>query len=182
MFQERPWIFAAGRAGNRLDNKVIKIETKNIGYIMIAASLALIFVLAFVKVDVDSQSNFLCKTIAENDMDMSKCPAHKSNVSWLILVSFGMAFLLLGVGSYMTFLPKKSEKKEFKTIDVSKMDEDEKRIYNILKTKDGSAYQSDLIKETQFTKVKITRILDKLEQRGIVERKRRGMTNIIVLK
>ena len=85
---------------------------------MIAASLALIFVLAFVKVDVDTQSNFLCKTIAENDMDMSQCPAHKSNVSWLILVSFGMAFLLLGVGSYMTFLPHKSEKKEFKTIDV----------------------------------------------------------------
>ena len=46
----------------------------------------------------------------------------------------------------------------------------------------GSAYQSDLIKETQLTKVKITRILDHLEGKQLIERKRRGMTNIIILK
>ena len=62
------------------------------------------------------------------------------------------------------------------------MDEEEKRLYNIIKDKDGSAYQSDLVKETDFSKVKITRVLDKLEHKGIIERKRRGMTNIVVLK
>jgi uncharacterized membrane protein len=43
-------------------------------------------------------------------------------------------------------------------------------------------YQSDLIKETEFSKVKITRILDKMESKDVIDRKRRGMTNIIVLK
>ena len=33
-----------------------------------------------------------------------------------------------------------------------------------------------------MTKVKVTRILDKLEGRGLVERKRRGMTNVVMLK
>ena len=55
-------------------------------------------------------------------------------------------------------------------------------MYDIIKGKNGSAYQSDLIKETGFSKVKVTRILDKMETADIIERKRRGMTNIIVLK
>ncbi|MBI4983154.1 MarR family transcriptional regulator [Candidatus Woesearchaeota archaeon] len=53
---------------------------------------------------------------------------------------------------------------------------------NLVLREQGSAYQSDLIKETRLTKVKVTRILDKLEGRGLIERKRRGMTNIVILK
>ncbi|MBI5072205.1 MarR family transcriptional regulator, partial [Candidatus Woesearchaeota archaeon] len=65
---------------------------------------------------------------------------------------------------------------------LSKLDEDEKKIYELLKKSNGSVYQTDIIKETGYSKVKITRILDKMELAQIVERKRRGMTNIIVLK
>ena len=57
-----------------------------------------------------------------------------------------------------------------------------KLVKHIIKNKDGSAYQTDLIKETGFSKVKISRVLDRLEAKDILERKRRGMTNIIVLK
>jgi uncharacterized membrane protein len=42
-------------------------------------------------------------------------------------------------------------------------------------------YQSDLVKETKLTKVKITRILDKMEAKKIIKRQRRGMTNIVFL-
>ena len=52
----------------------------------------------------------------------------------------------------------------------------------VLLREEGSVYQSDLIKETKLTKVKVSRVLDKLEGKGLIERKRRGMTNIIVLK
>ena len=47
---------------------------------------------------------------------------------------------------------------------------------------DGSYTTADLIKETDYTKVHMTRILDKMEGKRILERKRRGMTNIVVLK
>ncbi|MBI2661420.1 MarR family transcriptional regulator, partial [Candidatus Woesearchaeota archaeon] len=73
-------------------------------------------------------------------------------------------------------------KKEYAQIDASKLDEEEKSIYDRLKENNGSMYQSDLIKQTGFTKVKMTRLLDKLESKGILERKRRGTTNIAVLK
>ncbi len=38
------------------------------------------------------------------------------------------------------------------------------------------------IEKTNLNKVKITRILDSLESLGFIERKRRGMTNIVMIK
>ena len=116
---------------------------------------------------------------------MQQCPAHQSNTSWVIVSAFGIAFLILGTGVYLLFMFKPSldaMKKEFKQVDLSKLSDEEKKIYGIIKNKDGSAYQTDLIKETGFSKVKTTRILDKMESMNILERKRRGMTNIVVLK
>ena len=40
----------------------------------------------------------------------------------------------------------------------------------------------DTPQKTNFGKAKMTRIIDRLEGRGFVERKRRGMTNVVVLK
>ena len=40
---------------------------------------------------------------------------------------------------------------------------------------------ADLIEKTGFGKAKMTRIIDRLEGKGFVERKRRGMTNVVVL-
>jgi len=115
-------------------------------------------------------------------MVMFSCPAHSNPVSWLLVSAFGIAFLMLGAGLYLFLMPMKEEKQEFKEVNLSKLDEDEKKIYDLLKSKEGSIYQTDLIKETDFSKVKVSRLLDKMEQRGILERKRRGMTNIVVLK
>jgi len=42
--------------------------------------------------------------------------------------------------------------------------------------------ESDLVEKSGLSKVRITRILDKLEARGVLERRRRGMTNAVVLK
>lgn len=69
-----------------------------------------------------------------------------------------------------------------KDMDVSNLSEEENKIYSLLKDNKGSMYQSDLIRKTDFTKVQITRILDKMESDDILERRRRGMANIVVLK
>lgn len=157
---------------------------KTIGWILSGFAVVLLIVLAFVKTDVDRQSVFLCEKVKETNSDMENCPVHKSNISWMIVLAFGIAFLLFGVGLYLLFLYKQAipAQTSFKEVDVSKFDEEEKKIYELLKFKEGSAYQTDLIKETEFSKVKITRLLDRLEFKGVLERKRRGMTNIIVLK
>ena len=159
------------------------VNQKNIGALLIIVSIVLIFILAFVKANIDKQEEFLCKTIHSNpDLDIKQCPAHESPNSWLILIAFGIAFVILGGGIYMIFMPVKKGINEFKEINVSKLDEEEKKVYDLLKKNEGSLYQSDLIKETEFSKVRITRILDKMASKGIIERKRRGMTNIVILK
>jgi len=161
-------------------------DFKNIGYILIFFSIVFLVLLALIKANYDSQSAVLCEEFAKDPTaDMLQCPAHKSNTSWLITIAFGVAFLILGAGAYLIIFsqPQFEElKKEFKQIDLSKLDDDGKLVYNIIKEKEGSIFQSELIKETGFSKVKVSRTLDKLEGKGIVERKRRGMTNIIVLR
>ena len=158
---------------------------KIIGYVLAGFAVILLLVLAFVKVNVDEEGAFLCQVVAESPtLTMDQCPAHDSNTSWLLTVAFSIGAILLGSGLYMVFVPGKTElpKREFKEADLSKLDGDEKKIYDILKQNNGSLYQSDLIRETQFSKVKITRILDKMASKELIGRERRGMTNIVVLK
>ncbi len=161
------------------------MKVKTIGIALVIFSVALLAILVLIKNGVDSESAALCEFYHEKSLDMNQCPAHKNSLSWLITGLFGMVFLIMGTGAFLIFTgenkpieqPKPTEK-----VDIGKLEEDEKVIYESVKQGSGSKYQSDLIKETGMSKVKITRVLDKMESKGIIERKRRGMTNIIVLK
>jgi uncharacterized membrane protein len=147
---------------------------KKIGILVTLLAIVLLVTLIFVKINVDRQSAFLCKVIEKDpELTMDECPAHESPVSWLLTITFGIGFAVLAGGIYLLF---KHIKKP-----VRGLDEDEKKVFKIVKDK-GSVYQSDLIKETGFSKVKVTRIVDRLEQKDLVERKRRGMTNLVVLR
>ena len=163
----------------------MQITHKNIGIMLVGIAVLIIVLLTFIKMDNDTKSAALCSKFEQENLDMSNCPAHKSNFSWIIIIAYAVGFLLLLLGMYFIFFdhkPLQELKKEFKNIDLAKLDEDEKLLYDKVKSKNGIAYQADLIKETGFSKVKITRVLDKMESKDILERKRRGMTNLIVLK
>ncbi|MBI2133392.1 MarR family transcriptional regulator [Candidatus Woesearchaeota archaeon] len=157
------------------------MRTKAIGAALLGFSILLIIALSMVKISIDSQSASLCSFYQEKDLDMSQCPAHKNNTSWIMTLLFGIAFLIMGIGGYI-FIQQEKHAVTAPRFSDEKLDEEEKRIFELMKHNSGSAYQSDLIRETGLSKVKITRVLDKLESKGLLERKRRGMTNIIVLK
>ena len=59
---------------------------------------------------------------------------------------------------------------------------DEKAVISILQKENGAIFQSTLMESLGIGKVGITRLLDKLEAKQLIERKRRGMNNIVVLK
>ncbi len=160
------------------------INRRKLGLFFIVFSLALLLILGLIKAEIDQRDSFLCEAVHSNpDLEMDQCPAHTSNISWLFVVAFGIAFIFLGVGIYMVFVPLKKEEKEITNeIDLSKLSEEEKKIYELLKQNDNSMYQSDLIKETGYSKVQITRVLDRLESKKIIDRHRRGMTNIVILR
>jgi len=103
-------------------------------------------------------------------------------------ISYSLMGFLVLIGLYVMFFVKEKDyvhtvvAKEEKPIDLSKLDKEEKTIVELVKIHNGSMYQSDIIKQTDYSKVKVTRILDKLEGKKLIDRKRRGMTNIVVLK
>lgn len=109
-----------------------------------------------------------------------------------------VASLLFALGVYLMIASQKSnaefDKEHYKAHmeeDISReeiekrhslLNEEEKRVIALLKEAEGTMFQSDLVDKSGFTKVKVTRILDVLEGKRLVERKRRGMTNVVILK
>ena len=59
---------------------------------------------------------------------------------------------------------------------------DEKRIISLIIEEGGTIFQSQLVDRSGYSKSKVSLILDRLEAKKILERKRRGMSNAIVLK
>jgi len=107
-------------------------------------------------------------------------------------VSLAIAGLVLVIGLFLIFAKEnetiimktktltKVEKK--KPLDLSKLDKQEKEVVKILQKENGTIFQADLMEKLGIGKVGMTRLLDKLEAKQIIERKRRGMNNVIVLK
>ena len=126
----------------------------------------------------------------------SSCPMWgtinaQTNIGIIIMI------LVMLIGLYLVFFGKEEKiitklkiikqkndtetKKDYSKI-MSTLDKEEKIVLERIIESEGTIFQSDLVEKTEFPKVKITRILDRLEGRNLVERKRRGMTNIVILK
>jgi uncharacterized membrane protein len=59
---------------------------------------------------------------------------------------------------------------------------DAKRIFEIVKDSNGAVLQGEIVTKSGLDKVKVSRILDKLEMQGLIERRRHGMSNLVVIK
>ncbi len=97
-------------------------------------------------------------------------------------IAVGIFSFILALGFYLLFFNKEKIIKQ-KEYDLSKLNSEEKKVfYFIRENKDKSVYQSNIVEHFNFPKSKVSRILDKLDRSGVIERKRRGMTNIILLR
>ncbi len=102
------------------------------------------------------------------------------------IVGFAVLTGLIIFGIYLIIVSKQSEKITTKMREdfqqtINSLKGDEKRLYEVL-VEHGAMFQSDLAEKLGMNKVKVSRILDKMEGRGIIERRRRGMANMIVPK
>ena len=95
-----------------------------------------------------------------------------------------MADLLLFALGVFLFVQKKEGGKSLEHAkSVAKnLEGEEAQVMSLLLEGEGMMFQNELVEKTGLSKVKITRLLDKLEGKGLVERRRRGMTNVIILK
>jgi len=101
----------------------------------------------------------------------------------VLIIVIGIAILLAKEEKQIitkTVKEKLPEKK--REINLSGLNSEEKKLIQIINESNGSIFQSELAEKSGFDKVKVTRILDRLEGRQIIERRRRGMTNMVILK
>jgi len=104
--------------------------------------------------------------------DMSDCP-HRTGIPLESLFGFGASGLLFWI--YFT--------RETKRFVLPKgLDANERKILEFISQKGGAVIQSELVSEFGFSKAKVSRLVDKLELKGLVERRRRGLVNLVVLK
>jgi hypothetical protein len=168
------------------------VKNKNVGYLIVGISVIIgIIVLIF---------NNALKTIVSTSCTHGPiCPMWGtiSTQSWISLSLAGLVFV---IGLFFIFA-KENEKiivkrinnsvkqenrlkitqKKFNEEELKLLDKDEKTIVELIIKENGTMFQSDIVDKTGFNKVKVTRILDGLEGRGLIERKRRGLSNIIIL-
>ncbi|MBU0460353.1 MAG: MarR family transcriptional regulator [Nanoarchaeota archaeon] len=159
------------------------MKNKHVGFLIIGIALLFFFV-------VMSYNNAIKTIIDTTCTHGTSCPM-QITLRTQEIISYSLMGLLVVVGLFISFLMKEDlrlHKKETKlskeelNSKIENLDEEEKKIMQIVLREDGSIYQSDLIKETKLSKVKVSRLLDRLEGKGLIERKRRGMTNVIILK
>ena len=145
-------------------------------------------------------NNALTKIVNDNCSHGTSC-AMWGDIKFQTHVGLGVLIFVLLLGLYLVFFAKDEVVREIHKVKVIKeqvkptritkenyekilgtLEPDERIILEQIIAANGSIFQSQLVDETKFTKVKITRILDRLEGKGVIERKRRGMTNIVLLK
>ncbi|MFH0967813.1 MAG: MarR family transcriptional regulator [Methanobacteriota archaeon] len=77
--------------------------------------------------------------------------------------------------------PLEERKRRWEAI-LPTLKEDQQIIYQSILDADGLIPQSDIVENTGLSKSNVSRTLDILESMGLIEKRRRGMGNIILLK
>lgn len=157
------------------------MENKHVGFIVIGIAVIMVFIIFLFQ---NALSQIVSATCS---MESNNCPMNDS-INQQTYLALGIVGILLVLGFVMIFnKPKekiviKTIKERKKRLDLSGLDAKEKKVIDILEKENGTIFQADLMEKLDSGKVGITRLLDKLESKQIIERKRRGMNNIVVLK
>lgn len=156
------------------------MENKNVGFLLLGIAGALLIIIFLFQ-------GALREIVAETCTHGPECSMYSTITTQTILaltilsVLVIIAFILIFTKPKEKIIVKKIKERK-KKIDLSKLEKDEKKVVKILEDESGAIFQSTLKEKLEIGKVKLTRLLDKLEAKQIIERKRRGMNNIVVLK
>ena len=160
------------------------MKNKNVGFLIMAISVVIGIIIFIFNIG-------LKKVVASTCTHGPACTMY-TTIATQTYISLAIALLVFFIGLFFV-LSKESERivikkekveieKKRKPLDYSKLDKEEKLLIKIIEGANGTIFQSDLVDKSNFSKVKVSRILDRLENKNLIERKRRGMTNVVVLR
>jgi len=92
----------------------------------------------------------------------------------ILLISFASS-ISIAIIFLRRFRSKKIDEYKF-------LDENEKKVVEIIKSKRGKIVQKDLVKILGLSKAKVSRMVKEMERRGIIQIERRGKNNILKIK
>lgn len=159
------------------------MENKYVGYLVIGISAVVVAIIFIFNSALKEIVKVSCT--AEHAVT---CPMYTTiNEQTYLALSIAGLLVILGIILIFTkpseriIVKKIKETKHKKNIDLSSFNKEEKQVFNLI-SNNKAIFQSDLIEKTGIGKVRISRIIDRLEGKGLVERKRRGLTNVVVFK
>jgi uncharacterized membrane protein len=156
------------------------MKNKNVGWLIIGLSLVIGVIITIFNAG-------LRKIVSSSCTHGTTCPMYDT-ISVQTWIAIAIAALIFIIGLFLVF-SKENEKIVFrekkdkkKTVNLEGLESNEKQVIKILQKENGAMFQKTLMDQLGIGKVGMTRLIDKLEAKQLVERKRRGMNNIIVLK
>ena len=156
------------------------MKNKNVGALIVGISLIIgVIVLIF---------NTALKNIIDDTCTHGPTCSMYDTLAIQTWISLSIACLILVIGLFFIFAKEperiivKKIKEKKKKLNLEGLDKEERKVVDIIEAENGAIFQSTLMEKMEIGKVKTTRLLDKLEAKQLIERKRRGMNNIIVLK
>lgn len=157
------------------------MENKHVGFLIMGIAVLIGVIIFLFQGALTQIANSSCS------METQVCPMYKT-IDTQTYLSLAIVGILIIIGLVLVFA-KPKEKIIIKTIHEKKkklnldnLDKDERAVVDMLLKDNGAMFQSTLMEKLNIGKVGVTRLLDKLEAKQIIERKRRGMNNIVVLK
>lgn len=101
-------------------------------------------------------------------------------IFFIISIASGMVILIFSSIRILKMF-QKIEKNEIE-INMDYLSDDEKFIMNLIMKNGGQMLQNKIVNESGLSKVKVSRIITALEAKGFIEKRRKGVTNEIVVK
>ncbi len=159
------------------------MNTKTIGIIFILFAVVLAIFTAWLTEDLKKLNAFLHKDCT---LPADVCPFNTLVPSESI-VGFSISVIMAAFGVLLIIISRKDVKG--KMVESRKIEDavkmlvgDEKIVYDTIVASEGTIFQTQLVEKSGLDKVRVSRVLDKLEGRGLIERKRHGMSNVIVIR
>jgi uncharacterized membrane protein len=105
---------------------------------------------------------------------------------WIIIVAISSLGLFVGIITYyilsVSFLKEKKDIRKNVLDLLSILEKDEEEVIRNFIKNNGETNQSLLSKELKLNKVKVSRIISKIEKKGIIKKEKNGMTNKLILR
>ena len=129
------------------------------------------------KILADGERIYLKWALSRPENVMISFKFYSMHIDYSLFVFFIMAFSIAGVSIYLIFHYRKKVGREF----LRGFSEDERKVLKALSQR-NVCMQKNLEREFGFSRAKMTRLVKKLEGKGLLEKERVGRTNRLFYK